>query len=54
MGQKYIQLECVKASSRDWDAKWYAEREYAEFLHEDLKIRNFIASKLADASCVNN
>nr|WP_246601512.1 30S ribosomal protein S3 [Enterococcus alishanensis] len=35
---------------RDWDAKWYAEKEYAEFLHEDLRIRKFIASKLADAS----
>nr|WP_242590079.1 30S ribosomal protein S3 [Enterococcus sp. DIV0849a] len=35
---------------RDWDAKWYAEKEYAEFLHEDLKIRKFIATKLADAA----
>nr|WP_236674656.1 MULTISPECIES: 30S ribosomal protein S3 [Enterococcus] len=35
---------------RDWDAKWYAEKEYAEFLHEDLRIRKFIAKKLADAA----
>nr|WP_242595823.1 30S ribosomal protein S3 [Enterococcus sp. MJM12] len=35
---------------RDWDAKWYAEKEYADFLHEDLKIRKFIATKLADAA----
>lgn len=35
---------------RDWDAKWYAEKEYAEYLHEDLRIRKFIASKLADAA----
>ncbi|OIU90198.1 ribosomal protein S3 [Enterococcus faecalis] len=35
---------------RDWDAKWYAEKEYAEFLHEDLRIRKFIATKLADAA----
>ena len=35
---------------RDRDAKCYAEKEYAEFLHEDLKIRKFIASKLADAA----
>ena len=34
----------------DWDAKWYAEKEYAEFLHEDLRIRKFIATKLADAA----
>ena len=25
---------------RDWDAKWYAEKEYADYLHEDLAIRN--------------
>ncbi|APB32287.1 30S ribosomal protein S3 [Vagococcus teuberi] len=35
---------------RDWDAKWYAEKEYAEYLHEDLNIRKFISTRLADAS----
>ncbi len=35
---------------RDWDAKWYAEKEYAEFLHEDLRIRKFHSTKLADAA----
>nr|WP_242542275.1 30S ribosomal protein S3 [Vagococcus sp. DIV0080] len=35
---------------RDWNAKWYAEKEFAEYLHEDLKIRKYIATRLADAS----
>jgi small subunit ribosomal protein S3 len=35
---------------RDWDAKWYAEKEYANYLHEDLRIREYIAKKLSDAS----
>jgi small subunit ribosomal protein S3 len=35
---------------RDWEAKWYAEKDFATFLHEDLKIRSFINEKLADAS----
>nr|WP_245329622.1 30S ribosomal protein S3 [Enterococcus alcedinis] len=35
---------------RDWDAKWYAEKDYADFLHEDLRIRKFIAKQLADAA----
>ena len=35
---------------RDWDAKWYAEKEYADYLHEDLAIRKFIQTELADAS----
>jgi len=29
---------------RDWQAKWYAEKNYAEFLHEDLKLRQAIQS----------
>jgi small subunit ribosomal protein S3 len=27
---------------RDWQSRWYAERGYAEFLHEDLKLRRAI------------
>ncbi|MBV7391371.1 MULTISPECIES: 30S ribosomal protein S3 [Enterococcus] len=50
MGQKVNPIGMRVGIIRDWDAKWYAEKEYAEFLHEDLRIRKFIASKLADAS----
>ena len=50
MGQKVHPIGMRVGIIRDWDAKWYAEKEYAEFLHEDLKIRKFIASKLADAA----
>lgn len=35
---------------RDWEAKWYAEKDFATFLHEDIKIRSYINEKLADAS----
>nr|WP_282564754.1 30S ribosomal protein S3 [Liquorilactobacillus sicerae] len=35
---------------RDWDAKWYAEKDFADNLHEDLHIRKYIQTKLADAS----
>jgi small subunit ribosomal protein S3 len=31
---------------RDWDAKWYADKDYANLLHEDLKIRKYIKKKL--------
>jgi len=34
---------------RDWQARWYAEKNYAEFLHEDLKLRQAIASRGAEA-----
>ena len=50
MGQKVHPIGMRVGIIRDWDAKWYAEKEYADFLHEDLRIRKFIASKLADAA----
>ena len=50
MGQKVHPIGMRVGVIRDWDAKWYAEKDFAEFLHEDLKIRKFIATRLADAS----
>jgi len=34
---------------RDWQAKWYADRNYAKFLQEDLKLRQAIQSKYDEA-----
>jgi small subunit ribosomal protein S3 len=50
VGQKVHPIGMRVGIIRDWDAKWYAEKEYADFLHEDLKIRKFIATRLADAA----
>ncbi|HCM89181.1 MULTISPECIES: 30S ribosomal protein S3 [Vagococcus] len=50
MGQKVHPIGMRVGVIRDWNAKWYAEKEYAEYLHEDLNIRKFIATRLADAS----
>jgi len=33
----------------DWQARWYADKHYTEFLHEDLKLREAIRSKYAEA-----
>jgi len=51
MGQKVhptgIRLGIVK----DWTSKWYANsRDFPEFLHMDLKVREFLRKKLAQAS----
>jgi small subunit ribosomal protein S3 len=35
---------------RGWQAKWFADRHYAAFLQEDLKIREAIEARYADAS----
>lgn len=51
MGQKINPIGFRVGVIRDWDAKWYADnKDFANYLHEDLKIRKYIEEKLADAS----
>lgn len=49
MGQKVnphgLRLGVVKT----WDAKWYADKDYASNLHEDIKIRAFLKENLFTA-----
>jgi small subunit ribosomal protein S3 len=32
-----------------WESRWYADRNYTELLHDDLKLRSMIMSQLGDA-----
>ena len=50
MGQKINPNGMRIGIIREWDAKWYAEKDFAAFLHEDLKIRDYIAKNLSEAS----
>jgi len=50
VGQKINPIGMRIGIIRDWEAKWYAEKEYADLLHEDLRIREFIGEKLAEAA----
>ncbi|GMA47972.1 30S ribosomal protein S3 [Tetragenococcus muriaticus] len=50
MGQKIHPIGMRIGVIRDWEAKWYADKEYADLLHEDLRIRKFIDEKLAEAA----
>lgn len=50
MGQKINPVGFRVGVIRDWEAKWYADKDFATFLHEDIKIRDFINNKLQDAS----
>ena len=50
MGQKVHPIGMRVGIIRDWDAKWYADKQFADYLHEDLKIREYLYKKLADAS----
>lgn len=50
MGQKIHPLGMRIGVIRDWDAKWFAKKNYVELLHEDLAIREFLTKKLSEAS----
>lgn len=50
MGQKINPIGMRVGVIRDWESKWYAEKDYATLLHEDLKVREYIEKRLADAS----
>jgi len=35
---------------RTWKSRWYADKDYADLLHEDVKLRNELKEKLRSAS----
>ena len=49
MGQKTHPKGFRLGIVTNWDSRWFAEKEYSEFLHEDLKIQNFVKEKLMRA-----
>ncbi|CAD2070941.1 30S ribosomal protein S3 [Jeotgalicoccus meleagridis] len=50
MGQKINPIGFRVGVIRDWEANWYADKNFASLLHEDLKIRKYIETNLKDAS----
>ncbi|GAF66208.1 30S ribosomal protein S3 [Alkalihalobacillus trypoxylicola] len=50
MGQKVNPVGLRVGVIRDWESKWYADKDYADLLHEDIKIREYIENRLKDAS----
>ena len=46
MGQKVHPKGFRIGVIKDWDAKWYAEKDFQAYLHEDLKIRKYVKEKL--------
>lgn len=49
MGQKINPIGLRLKINRTWDSTWYADKNFAKFLHEDLKIKAYINSKVKDA-----
>jgi small subunit ribosomal protein S3 len=49
MGQKVNPIGLRLKINRTWDSNWYADKNFANFLHEDLKIKKVISQKVKDA-----
>ena len=50
MGQKVNPIGMRLGVNRTWESRWYAEKgEYANLLHEDLKIRSMVFKDLRQA-----
>lgn len=49
MGQKVHPYGFRLGTLYGWQSNWFAERHYAEQLHEDIRIRDFIKKKLYHA-----
>jgi len=49
LGHKVHPLGFRLGIIRDWQAKWYAKKNYAEFVLEDMKLREAIRSKYREA-----
>ena len=51
MGQKVNPVGLRVGVNRDWDSKWYAsDKEFATFLHEDIKVREYVEKEVKDAA----
>ena len=46
MGQKSHPIGLRLGIIKTWTSKWYEEKSYAKWLHEDLKIKSFVKKKL--------
>ena len=49
MGQKVNPIGFRLGVYRQWDARWYADKEYTKLLHEDLAMRRLIGSRVRNA-----
>ena len=49
MGQKTHPYGFRLGTIKTWDSKWFAAKNYAKFLHEDITIKAFLKKKLYQA-----
>ena len=49
MGQKTHAIGFRLGIVKTWSSKWYEEKQYAKWLHEDIKLKAYIKKKLHNA-----
>jgi len=49
MGQKVNPVGLRLGINRTWESRWYADDDYGQLLHEDLRIREFLRKRLSQA-----
>jgi len=49
VGQKVNPIGFRTGITRPWASRWYAKNDYAKFLHEDMRIRDYIVKKYESA-----
>ncbi len=49
MGQKVNPIGLRLGINRTWDSRWYADDDYANLLHEDLRLRDYLFKRLSQA-----
>ena len=45
MGQKVKPIGLRLGINRTWDSRWFAEKNYSDLLHKDLKVRKYLMEK---------
>ena len=50
MGQKVNPHGIRLGINKTWSSRWYSKSEYSKLLHQDLKIKSYVESRLKNAS----
>ncbi len=49
MGQKVNPISFRLGVSKEWNSKWYNSKNYAKWLHEDLRLKEVVSERLSTA-----
>jgi small subunit ribosomal protein S3 len=49
MGQKVNPIGLRVGINRTWDSRWFADGDYAQLLHEDLRLKKYLHKRLSQA-----